>query len=435
MQIQIALRGLHLLCVGGRMVYSTCTFNPIENEAVVAQLLTRTNGAVRIVDARATLPGLKCDPGMTTWTVVGLTGEVANAPGDQKMHEACFPPAPDVAKQMRLDKCMRFLPHHCNGGGFFVCVLEKVKPWVQPPIPVKEAKEDDDGTAAPGAEPKPDAAASNNKKQAGGKKGRKADDGAAETVEAAGGEVDEEKKKGKKKGPSVPPTFVATPEVVRDSMRTLFGLGSFPWDNVFVRLPTGETTFRQTLSSNGCLVSNDVRDIIAANERLASPGASGPDAPPPQPAKGFAKAQQRLLIVSVGLRCVATEHITGGWRLAHEATPLFAHTIAEGHPRVLRVTAADILPLLDTSLRDQEFKNIHNEALSAQLQALEVGAVVLKIACRTAPEGYVACAALRARTRWQLLVDKDDLGELACRLGMADHPLVAKVMSAQAGDE
>eukprot|EP00056_Hartaetosiga_gracilis_P010119 m.148523 g.148523 ORF g.148523 m.148523 type:complete len:173 (+) comp13258_c0_seq18:375-893(+) len=41
LQIQIAMRGLSLLKVGGILTYSTCTFNPIEDEAVVAALLRK----------------------------------------------------------------------------------------------------------------------------------------------------------------------------------------------------------------------------------------------------------------------------------------------------------------------------------------------------------------------------------------------------------
>jgi 16S rRNA C967 or C1407 C5-methylase (RsmB/RsmF family) len=44
-QLQIALRAAHLLKTGGVMTYSTCSLNPLENEAVVAQLILRAQGA------------------------------------------------------------------------------------------------------------------------------------------------------------------------------------------------------------------------------------------------------------------------------------------------------------------------------------------------------------------------------------------------------
>jgi len=69
LQVAIARRGLRLLRPGGYMVYSTCTFNPIENEAVVAQLLRDNGGQVKIVDASALLPALKRRAGISTWKV------------------------------------------------------------------------------------------------------------------------------------------------------------------------------------------------------------------------------------------------------------------------------------------------------------------------------------------------------------------------------
>lgn len=37
--LHVAHIGLALLKVGGRMVYSTCSMNPVENEAVVAEVI------------------------------------------------------------------------------------------------------------------------------------------------------------------------------------------------------------------------------------------------------------------------------------------------------------------------------------------------------------------------------------------------------------
>lgn len=39
LQLRIALHACQMLKVGGRLVYSTCTFNPVEDEAVVAEVL------------------------------------------------------------------------------------------------------------------------------------------------------------------------------------------------------------------------------------------------------------------------------------------------------------------------------------------------------------------------------------------------------------
>lgn len=45
-QIRLARRGVEMLAVGGKLVYSTCSFNPIENEAVVHRLLAESEGKI-----------------------------------------------------------------------------------------------------------------------------------------------------------------------------------------------------------------------------------------------------------------------------------------------------------------------------------------------------------------------------------------------------
>ncbi|KAK1287635.1 hypothetical protein QJS10_CPB19g01409 [Acorus calamus] len=69
LQVLIAMRGLALLKVGGRMVYSTCSMNPVENEAVVSEVLRRSGGSVGLLDVTAELPELIRRPGLKKWQV------------------------------------------------------------------------------------------------------------------------------------------------------------------------------------------------------------------------------------------------------------------------------------------------------------------------------------------------------------------------------
>lgn len=54
------------------MVYSTCSLNPIENEAVLHRLLVETEDSVQLVDGRDLVPGLVCDPGMVCCIILSL---------------------------------------------------------------------------------------------------------------------------------------------------------------------------------------------------------------------------------------------------------------------------------------------------------------------------------------------------------------------------
>mmetsp|Transcript_7445 Transcript_7445/g.20703 ORF Transcript_7445/g.20703 Transcript_7445/m.20703 type:complete len:941 (-) Transcript_7445:2571-5393(-) len=70
LQLRIALNGCRLTRVGGYMCYSTCSMNPVENEAVVAEILREANGAVELVEKRSDMPGLRARPGWTSWKVL-----------------------------------------------------------------------------------------------------------------------------------------------------------------------------------------------------------------------------------------------------------------------------------------------------------------------------------------------------------------------------
>lgn len=124
-QLNILDRGLHLLQNNGRLVYSTCSMNPIENEAVVAEALRRWGDKVRLVDCSEKLPGLIRSQGITQWPVIDRNMEERKKE-DEGMINSWFPPSEEEVSKFHLERCMRVYPHQQNTGGFFITVFEKV---------------------------------------------------------------------------------------------------------------------------------------------------------------------------------------------------------------------------------------------------------------------------------------------------------------------
>ncbi|AQZ13632.1 NCL1 (YBL024W) [Zygosaccharomyces parabailii] len=123
-QFNILNRGLHLLSPGGRLVYSTCSMNPIENEAVVAEALRKWGGQVKLVDCSEKLPGLVRSQGINQWPVVDRNMQIKER-GEEGTIESWFPPTEEEASRFHLENCVRVYPHQQNTGGFFITVFEK----------------------------------------------------------------------------------------------------------------------------------------------------------------------------------------------------------------------------------------------------------------------------------------------------------------------
>jgi len=99
-----------MLAVGGKMVYSTCSLNPIEDEAIVHRLLVAGQGTLELIDVSGMLPGLKYSRGLSHWVVTDGELTPFNEPEDvpkqlkNDLPAAIFPPRPEVAAKFHLDK-------------------------------------------------------------------------------------------------------------------------------------------------------------------------------------------------------------------------------------------------------------------------------------------------------------------------------------------
>lgn len=106
-QRALLARALQLCRPGGRVVYSTCTYAPEENEGVLdAVLRAAPAGSVGLLSVQ--VPGLVTRAGVPAW-------------GDRRYHE-------------EVELALRVYPHENDTGGFFVAVLGKTGE-TGPPVP------------------------------------------------------------------------------------------------------------------------------------------------------------------------------------------------------------------------------------------------------------------------------------------------------------
>lgn len=120
LQYDLLTRAIELTKPGGRVVYSTCSLDPIENEAVVARVLA--GGKVRVVPRGDSLSGVPSNPGMTNWPLLNDRGEL----DIESKSEEYLIPTKDKAVSSQLNDCLRVWNDEIGGGGFFLAVLERI---------------------------------------------------------------------------------------------------------------------------------------------------------------------------------------------------------------------------------------------------------------------------------------------------------------------
>ncbi|KAJ7867586.1 S-adenosyl-L-methionine-dependent methyltransferase [Mycena leptocephala] len=169
LQLRILQRAMKMLAPKGRIVYSTCSLNPVENEAVVACAL-RSNPDFRLVDVFAKLPSLQRRPGLTSWRPTDRSlnttydtyetflqtcteGDAVKA----KMTRGHWPP--EDVETLNLPRCLRIYPHLQDTGGFFVAVLERTAAEAVEPTPRVKREADDSAEVPDSKKPRLDDAA------------------------------------------------------------------------------------------------------------------------------------------------------------------------------------------------------------------------------------------------------------------------------------
>ncbi|EIN09261.1 S-adenosyl-L-methionine-dependent methyltransferase [Punctularia strigosozonata HHB-11173 SS5] len=277
LQLRILQRAMRMLKDGGRIVYSTCSLNPVENEAVVSAALQSVPD-YELIDVSDRLPGLIRRPGLSTWTpssdrecntsfptyssyIDSLSEENRK---QTKMSEGQWPPPEGV--NLKLERCIRIYPHLQDTGGFFVAVLEKKvkqadekgsdaedaaslgkRPAGSPvPVPQSEAKKprisSEEVSSLSGAE------AGDNKKL--DEEVTVSSDTASKPAEVKQkGKPESESGGGSFKEP--PYTFLSADDpVVQTFTDQLHLTSNFPASNVLVRNPVGDAIRAIYLSNN-----------------------------------------------------------------------------------------------------------------------------------------------------------------------------------------
>jgi 16S rRNA C967 or C1407 C5-methylase (RsmB/RsmF family) len=153
LQVRILVRAIQLLKVGGVVSYSTCSLNPVEDEAVVAAALEKVRTTVNTEPVAEIMEWPQLDgfirrEGIKDWRVADYTGESENGVDEEyetgevvklrwhdTFEDACNAKMDNAVKSMwppteeninlHLERCTRLWPQDQDTGGFFVALIRK----------------------------------------------------------------------------------------------------------------------------------------------------------------------------------------------------------------------------------------------------------------------------------------------------------------------
>ena len=119
LQINLLRKAVSLVRPGGVIVYSTCSLDPIENEAVVAEII-RTEKNLELLQVSEILPNLPGRGGFSSWPDID---DDAMPSDSLDLRKSMASPVEDEISES-LKKCMRIWHDDIGGSGFFVSVIK-----------------------------------------------------------------------------------------------------------------------------------------------------------------------------------------------------------------------------------------------------------------------------------------------------------------------
>ncbi|KAJ3066386.1 tRNA (cytosine(34)-C(5))-methyltransferase [Podochytrium sp. JEL0797] len=400
LQLSILMRAIDFLKVGGRVVYSTCTFNPVENEAVIAAALNLCGASIKLLDVSSQLTTLKRHPGIHTWKVMDPDGTLhdtyATVPEKfqgKKVFPDCF--APENAAELPLQNCMRVYPADQDTGAFFVAVFEKVAPFGGLDNKKEKVEKHWEGDSAEVTEGKRKA-----EEEAEGSDSKRVQLDAEATETAEGGEaadaaapaVPEKVKRDGWVGKGEEP-FYFIGEGHKDvaEIVSFYGINAeFPTDQLVVR--SANEVFKTVY-----MVSSAVKKVLLADNA------------------------SKLKIVNTGVRILTKTSQTGGnkncflYRVSSEGVATLAPFM--NSKRVLDVSIQDVKVLLEN---EYPVLTAMSPAFQEQAGKLETGSFVLKYAPEDGADGSlheeIYLPTMRANVSVSLLVPKEERKSLQSRI-------------------
>lgn len=366
-QLNILNRGLNLLKDGGRLVYSTCSLNPIENESVIAAALRKWGDKIRLVNCDEKLPGLVRSKGITQWPVYDKTFALKEK-GDEGVIQTWFPPTEEEAAKFHLENCIRVYPHQQNTGGFFITVFEKVGA-VNTEDEVKKATEQTDD------EPQL-------------KKQKIEEDAVAPSTTVSTAPETQPKKEKLPRDANEEPFFFLEPNHRQlQSCWNFYGIDDkFDKSSCLVRNASGEPT--RVIYH----VASSLKNVLQANE-------------------------DRLKVIYSGVKLFVSQRsdIECSWRIQSEALPIMKHHM--NYNRVVKASPEIFQKLLTEAFpRFEEMEESHiSDDFVAKMKSLSAGCAFIEVE-REQDKESLFLPVWNGSKCVNLMVCKEDTHELLYRI-------------------